>query len=156
MERLELQVSFPRVSGRLPTWTSDGSSKAGRTRIVIQIAGDLASAWRSSLSWIAQFQLKTNQEVEGDSGRPAARAHAWRLNGLILIHFCHSALVSTAFLLVPPLSTVTTVALKLGTIILFTLVLSFSVSPAFLALAVFASPAFATVHSVDFHWRFSR
>ena len=51
------------------------------------------------------------------------------------------------FLLVSPLSTVTTAALKLTTALVFTLVLSFALVLAFLA--------FVSIHSVDFHWRFS-
>ena len=44
-------------------------------------------------------------------------------------------------------STVTTAALKLRTVLVFTLVLSFALVLAFLALV--------SIHSVDFHWRFS-
>ena len=46
-------------------------------------------------------------------------------------------------------------AFKLRTILVFTLVLSFALVLAFLALGVFAFLAFASIHSVDFHWRFS-
>ena len=74
---------------------------------------------------------------------------------LLLIHFGNSVLVSTVFLLVSPLSTVTTVALNLRIALVFTLVLSFALVFAFLALGVFAFLAFVSIHSVDFHWRFS-
>ena len=55
-----------------------------------------------------------------------------------LIHFGNSVLVSTVFLLVSPLSAVTTEALRLRTVLVFTLVLSFALVLAFLALGVFA------------------
>ena len=78
----------------------------------------------------------------------------WRFDRFLLIHFGNSVLVSTVFLLVSPLSTVTTIALELRTALVFTLVLSFALVLAFLTLGVFAFLAFVSLHSVDFHWRF--
>ena len=72
----------------------------------------------------------------------------------LLIHLGNSVLISTVFLLVSPLSTMTKIAFKLWTALVFTLVLSFALVLAFLAFGVFAFLAFVSIHSVDFHWRF--
>ena len=63
------------------------------------------SAWRSFPSWTAQFQL--------------ARTAVWRFDRFLLIHFDNSSLIPTVFLLVSPLSTVTTIAFKLRTALVF-------------------------------------
>ena len=76
-----------------------------------QTAREPPSTWRSIPSWTAQFQLKKNWWC--DSGGAAARTVVWRFDRFLLIHFGNSVLVSTVFLLVSPLSTMTTVALKL-------------------------------------------
>ena len=56
----------------------------------------------------------------------------------LLIHFGNSVLISTVFLFVSPLSTVTAIALKLRTALVFAVVLSFALVLAFLTLGVFA------------------
>ena len=78
-------------------------------------------------------------------GRAAARTAVWSFDRFLLIHFGNSVLVSTFFLIVSPLSAVTTVALML----------SFALVLAFLALGVLAFLAFISTHSVDFYWHFS-
>ena len=62
--------------------------------------------------------------------------------------------LSTGFLLVPPLSTVTTVAPNFGLPWCLP-VLSFAFVLALLSFDVFAFLAFVTIHGVDFHWYFS-
>ena len=78
-----------------------------------------------------------------DSCRAAARTAVWGFDRFLLIHFGNSVLMSTVFLLVSPLSTVTTVALtNLGLLSCLPFVLSFALILAFLALGVFAFLAF--------------
>ena len=67
-----------------------------------------------------------------------------------LTHLSNNVLVSTVFLLVSPLSTVTTVALRLRAALVLTFVLSRAFGLALLSFAVFAFLAFVTVHSADF------
>ena len=122
-----------------------------RARTAIKIERDLPSAWRSSLSWTAQFQLKTNQVVQDHSGRTAARTPTGMLNVFLLVYFRHSVLVSTVFQLVFPLSTVTAVTLKLGVVFLFTFVLCFALVIALLALVALSFLSFASIDSIDFH-----
>ena len=76
-----------------------------------------------------------------DSICAAACITVGRLNRLLLIHLSNNILKSTVFTRVLPLSTVTTLALKLRAALVFTFVLSLASVLALLSFDVFASLA---------------
>ena len=128
-QKLKKTHIFSLVHPRIPPHQF---TEPARLRVILHQRGDRSRRGLRSSSW-----RQTRRWWWCDSFRAAARTAVSRFDRFLLIHSGNSVLVSTVFLLVSPLSTVTTVALKLGTALVFTLVLSFALVLAFLALSMF-------------------
>ena len=117
-------------------WSNDVRVFLGARQPGIAAALKCAERLRDNATDATLTPLRPTRRPGCESGGAAVRTAVWSFDRLLLNHFGNSILLPTVFLLVSPLSIVTTVALKLRTPLVFTLVLSFALVLAFLALGV--------------------